>query len=53
MARKKDKKKELFVLDEKSVKTESFSDNIRTLKDAMAPSEIDVVNFNTLKVGEH
>lgn len=55
MAKKKKKevKKELFVMNEKEGVMTNFNDNVRTLKDAMAPSEIDVVNFSTLKVGEH
>lgn len=57
MARRKKKEEKAridFQLNETSKKKEfNFADNIRTLKDAMAPSELTVVDYNTLKVGEH
>lgn len=51
--KKKEKKEKLLIVDEEINPAGAFKDNVRTLKDAFAPSEIDVINPNTLKVGEH
>lgn len=50
---KKNKKQDLFVVDKKEAKKDAFSDNIRTFKDSITPSELDIVDYNTLKVGEN
>lgn len=53
MFKKKNKKEKIIIVDEEVNPAGVFKDNVRTLKDAFAPSEIDVINPNTLKVGEH
>lgn len=53
MKKNKKKKEQLFQLDEKKEVSNVYEDNIRTVKDAIAPSEITVMSPNTLKVGEH
>lgn len=51
--KKKKQEKQMFVIDEKVDTKGAFEDNVRTLKDAMSPSQLTVVDYNTLKVGEH
>ena len=52
--KKKNKQKEqLFVTKENKKEHFYYEDNVRTIKDALAPSQIDVINPSTLKVGEH
>ena len=51
--KKKQKEEKMFVIDETPRIDGVFNDNVRTLKDAMSPSQIEVLNYNTLKVGEH
>ena len=52
--KKQTKKKEnLFQMDGPTENVGAYEDNIRTIKDTLAPSGIDVINPSTLKVGEH
>ena len=52
--KKKEKKDILIDMDVVEVDASgNFKDNVRTLKDSFAPSEVDIVDPSTLKVGEH
>ena len=51
--KKKKEEKKMFVIEDNTNIDGAFNDNVRTLKDAMSPSQIEIVNYNTLKVGEH
>lgn len=50
--KKQEANQPLFLIDEDKTKTSSFKDNVRTLNDAFAPSQIDVIDSSTLKVGD-
>lgn len=53
---KKKKEKKDILIDMDIVEVDAsgkFKDNVRTLKDSFAPSEVDIVDPSTLKVGEH
>lgn len=53
MKKQKKKKQELFELDMPVERGGAYEDNIRTVKDSLCPSQLEVYNPNTLKVGEH
>lgn len=50
--KKKKKEEKLFIIDEVQKNSNVMSDNIRTFKDAISPSELSIINPSTLKVGE-